>query len=102
MRFFKRTCPKCRNDIPLSKRRSLIFKTYISCSNCNAVLQPTIIWGLALSLMLSFFLFKSFFSYLKPFLGSELTYGLLLTLTIILVKVSDPLSDFKAHDKDEV
>jgi hypothetical protein len=35
-------------------------------------------------------------------LGSELTYALLLTLAIILVKVSDPLSDFKAHDKDEV
>jgi len=101
MRFFKRTCPKCGSDIPLTKRRSLIFKTYISCTNCNAVLQPTIIWGVALSLMLSFFLFKILYSYLNSFLGSTLTYVLLFTLVIILVKVSDPLSDFKAHDKDE-
>ena len=102
MRFLKRSCPNCTNEIPLSKRKILIFKAYISCSNCNSVLQPTIIWGVTLSLMLSFFLFKMFFSYLSSFVGSELTYALLLTVAIILVKLSDPLSDLKAHGKDEV
>jgi hypothetical protein len=101
MQLFQRNCPNCGNDIPLSKRKALFFKTHISCKNCNVILQPTISWGVVLSFLLAFFLFKSFFIYLKASIGTELTYTLLIIATLALVKASDPFSDLKAHDRNK-
>ncbi len=65
------------------------------------ILQPTISWGVVLSFLLAFFLFKKCFLYLKASIGSELAYALLIIATLALVKASDPFSDLKAHDKNK-
>jgi len=101
MWILKRNCPNCKSNVPIKERKKLIINSKIKCTNCNQVLQPTILWTVIICALLAL-IFKSLvYSSFKEIFGINIAVGGVLILVFIFARLLDSLSDLKAHDEDD-